>query len=228
MTLTRALLLDLDDTLYDYVPAEQRGRDALLHAIASDLGMGYSEALQRYEAARRLVKTRLGARGGSHSRLLYLHELAHASGRPEALARVRSWERTFWGEYIAHARLRSGARPLLSGWRALGHKTAIVTDLVAEVQLWKLEAFGLFELIDAMVVSEEVDFDKPAKQVFELAMQRLGVTPAQCIVVGDSERKDGDGARALGLPFIRVRGSEPGHDQGLTLTEVAQQLGVAT
>ncbi|HKP56533.1 MAG TPA: HAD family hydrolase [Polyangiales bacterium] len=223
---TRGLLLDLDDTLYDYAPAERRGRDAALLRVVQDTGLEHSHAARLYDEARARVKGRVAKRGSSHSRLLYLHELAHASGKSGVLARVRSWERAFWTEYLRGAELRPFARELLSGWRARGHKVAIVTDLVLEVQLWKLEVLELGELVDALVVSEEVAFDKPALAAFELAIQRLGVVREQCVVVGDGLQTDGAAAGALGVPFYRVRGSEPGEGDGMTLEEVARELGV--
>jgi HAD superfamily hydrolase (TIGR01549 family) len=224
MSAPRGLLLDLDDTLYDYVPCERRGRAAVLRAIASDTGRPEAELKGAYDHARKAVKARLGERGSAHSRLLYLLEVAQHVG---ALSAVRRWERTFWTAYLDGAALREGARELLVGWRRAGHKVAIVTDLVAEVQLWKLEQLGLFPLIDALVVSEEVALDKPAPEAFELAIQRLGVTREGCVVVGDSAKKDGGGAARLGLPFYQVRGTEPDAG-GMTLLEVASALGVST
>ena len=224
---TRGLLLDLDDTLYDYAPAERRGRAAALANVVRDTGLEHSHAAQLYDEARARVKNRVTQRGSSHSRLLYLHELAHASGRPAVLARVRDWERAFWAEYLRGAELRPFARELLVGWRARGHRVAIVTDMVLEVQLWKLQALGLSELVDALVVSEEVAYDKPALASFELAIERLGVLREQCVVVGDSVQADGAAAVALGVPFYRVRGSQPGEEDGMTLEDVARELGVA-
>jgi HAD superfamily hydrolase (TIGR01549 family) len=223
----RGLLLDLDDTLYDYVPAEQRGRAAALSMVVRDTGLEWSRVSRLYDEARARVKQRVPRRGCSHSRLLYLHELASASGRSGMFARVRGWEREFWTAYLRGVEPRPFARELLVAWRARGDKVAIVSDLVLEVQLWKLEVLGLSEFVDALVVSEEVPHDKPALDAFELALERLGTKREQCVIVGDSIDNDGDAARALGVPFYRVRGSEPGDTDGMTLLEVARALGVA-
>lgn len=221
--MTRALLVDLDDTLYDYVPAEQRARKAALAAVARDLARPGDEVEQLYEEARARVKERIQGRGAAHARLLYFLELAHAAG-PGHLARVAGWDRLFWASYLEGAPLRSGAQALLQGFKARGGKVAIVTDLVVDVQLAKLEALGLYDMIDAIVVSEEVPADKPASAIFELAMERLGVTKGECVMVGDSDSKDGAGARALGIPFYLARSSAaPG---GLSLEEIARALGV--
>lgn len=220
----RALLVDLDDTLYDYAPAEKHARKVALAAVARDLARPLEEVERLYEEARAHVKARIHGRGAAHSRLLYFLELAHAAG-PGHLGRVAGWDRSFWASYLQAATLRSGARALLEGFKARGGKVAIVTDLVVDVQLSKLEALGLEDLIDALVVSEEVPDDKPASAIFELAMHRLGVTREECVMVGDSDSKDGAGARALGIPFYLARSSAaPG---GLSLEEIARALGAS-
>jgi putative hydrolase of the HAD superfamily len=219
----RGLLLDLDDTLYGFVPVDQHARAAVYAAISRDLGVELDEASALFNAARQRVMDRLGTRAGAHSRLLFLHELASSIGAP--LSYSRKWERVFWGEYLAVMEPYAEAAPLLRGWRAAGHRTAIVTDLMLDIQLQKLEKLGLLELVDAVVVSEEVPWDKPAPEIFELALQRIGVPRERCIMVGDNDRRDGAGARALGIEYLRVRGTEP-DAAGLSLAELARKLGV--
>ena len=224
-----ALLLDLDDTLYDYAPAERAAKQATLAAVTRDIGLDGARLEVAWDRAREAVKGRLGERGSAHSRLLYLAELVHATGvagSSRGLARVRSWERTYWGEFLRVAKLRPGALPLLDGWRARGGKVAIVTDLTLEIQLWKLEAFDLFDRVDVLVVSEEVALDKPAPEAMLLAMARLGVTPDQCVVVGDHPVKDGGGARALGIPYYQAVSSEHAREGASTLEAIAEKLGV--
>ncbi len=224
------LLLDLDDTLYDYVPAEKLARAATLAVVARDLEISEADAGALFVRSRAAVKARLGHRGSAHARLLYFADVVHLAGRPSALVHVRGWDRLFWSTLIGGANLRPGALPLLRGFRARGGKVAIVTDLTLDPQLQKLEAFGLFGLVDALVASEEVPDDKPATRAFELALERLGVplaaAPSRCLVVGDSDAKDGAAARTLGVRFFHVASSEPGATGG-TLEALAQELGVS-
>ncbi len=220
-----ALLVDLDDTLYDYVPAERRGRDAALALVAEDLHLPRAVVEPLYDAARKAVKARLGDRGAAHARLLYLLEVAHAAGRGASVSRVRTWEQRFWSAYLEGLTLRSGARALLEGFRRKGGRVAVVTDLTVEIQLEKLAVLGLFDVVDALAVSEEVPSDKPASAIFDLAIARLGVNRADCVMVGDNDAKDGAGARALGIPFYLCQSSE--REGGMSLAEIAGALGVS-
>jgi putative hydrolase of the HAD superfamily len=221
----RALLTDLDDTLYDYAPCEAKGRAALRERATAELGLTAEAFDALYARARDSVKARCPT-PSSHSRLLYLHEALHelaagSSGAPR-LALARALEDVFWDAYLSAATLRDGGLELLRWFRARGGKVAIVTDLTLDVQLRKLQHFGLMAEIDALVASEEVGADKPAPAPFILAAQRLGVPLLECAVVGDSAAKDGGGAAGLGLPFFLVR--TPDSPQGLTLREVTVEL----
>jgi putative hydrolase of the HAD superfamily len=221
--MTRGLLLDLDDTLYAFAPVEKHARAAIYGEISADLGIAKDRAAELYEAARSRVMERLGTRASAHSRLLFLHELVATVGAPLPLA--RKWERTFWSTSLVAMTPYPEARPLLEAWRAAGHRTAIVTDLMLSIQFDKLERLDLLDLVDVVVASEEVPCDKPAPEIFELAWSRLGVPRSECVMVGDNDARDGVGARALGIPFVHVRGSDPGAP-GIPLSEVRRALGV--
>lgn len=216
----RGLLVDLDDTLYDYEPCEARGRGAVRECAKKRFSWSDAQFEERWREARAKVKARFHG-PSAHHRLLYMVELLGAEGS-ESLSVAREWERSYWSAYLEGSALRNGARELLDACRGHGMKIAIVTDLVLEVQLWKLAHFGLFSLIDALVVSEEVGHDKPHRAPFELAAARMGVALDACVVVGDNEKTDGDGAKACAIPFFHVR--TPQASGGLTLDEILSEL----
>ena len=220
----KGLLVDLDDTLYDYVPAHHAGLDAVLPLISASMVIAPEEIKRALDAAKADVKARLGATGSSHSRLLYFAELVHRVGRVDRLGDVRTWERAYWNGFLSRATLREGARELFASFRARGGKIAIVTDLTLEVQLWKLERFDLLSCIDALCASEEVREDKPHAALFELAIARLSLPRSACVMVGDSKKKDGAGAHALGIPFYLVASSERPSDGGDSLVAIAKKL----
>jgi putative hydrolase of the HAD superfamily len=219
----RAVLCDLDDTFYVCKPGEDAGLSAVVAAVSAALDLSSSDVEKAYADARRAVKARIDGRGSSHSRLLYICELAHQLGRPDMLVRARSWERTFWNAYLSAVSLRPRVLPFLTATRRSGRKVALVSDLTLEVQLHKLDRFGLFRHLDAIAISEEVPFDKPAEEIFRLAMDRVGAKPEECVMVGDHDNKDGEGARRLGIPFVRIA---PDDVDGAGFDALARDLGV--
>jgi len=64
-----------------------------------------------------------------------------------------------------------------------------------------LEATGLDELFDLVITNDDVSKGKPAPDVYLLAMDRLGVTAAECVAYEDSN-SGMTAARAAGIPYV--------------------------
>jgi putative hydrolase of the HAD superfamily len=64
----------------------------------------------------------------------------------------------------------------------------------------------ILPLFGVIVDSEQVGYSKPDPRIFLTALERLGVTPADAIFVGDSAARDMAGARALGMRHIWLTG----------------------
>lgn len=57
---------------------------------------------------------------------------------------------------------------------------------------------GASELFDAIVISEEVGFIKPQKEIFEIALKELGVKPNEALFI-DDRQSNVEGAEKLGI-----------------------------
>jgi len=70
----------------------------------------------------------------------------------------------------------------------------------------RLEGFGLLRYFDAWSFSDETGWFKPAEQAFRPALDGLGVSPEDAAHVGDNERTDVAGAKALGMVAVQYTG----------------------
>ena len=61
---------------------------------------------------------------------------------------------------------------------------------------------GVDDLFDVIIDSAEVGVSKPNPAIFQRALDRLRLSPADVIFVGDSARRDMAGARAAGLAHV--------------------------
>ena len=67
----------------------------------------------------------------------------------------------------------------------------------------KLARIGLAEYFELIIDSQEVGIEKPDPRIFALALERMGVAPAQAAYVGDLYHVDVVGAAAAGLsPYL--------------------------
>ena len=66
------------------------------------------------------------------------------------------------------------------------------------------EGAGLCHFFKVMVDSCCVGVEKPDPAIFREALERLGATPEKTVLIGDSLRRDREGARRMGMRFIWI------------------------
>jgi putative hydrolase of the HAD superfamily len=72
-----------------------------------------------------------------------------------------------------------------------------------------LDGLGLGELLDTVISSADVGLRKPDPRIFELACERVGVTPADSVHVGDHHYADILGATAAGMTPVLIDRHQP-------------------
>lgn len=82
-----------------------------------------------------------------------------------------------------------------------------VSDGWLSVQSAKIDALGVREMLDAIVLTDVHgrDFWKPHPRAFLDCCRALGVAAREAIFVGDNLERDFLGARASGMRFVRMR-----------------------
>ncbi len=63
---------------------------------------------------------------------------------------------------------------------------------------------GLAPLFGVMVDSQRVGVEKPDPAIFKAALDPLGAVPERTLFVGDSLRRDREGARRVGMDFVWI------------------------
>ena len=73
-----------------------------------------------------------------------------------------------------------------------------------------LEDAGVAHLFRTIVVSDRVGWRKPRREIFDVALNAIGVSPAEALFVGDRADIDVAGAQAVGMPVAWInRKAEP-------------------
>lgn len=97
--------------------------------------------------------------------------------------------------------------PVLTELAADGWKHYIVSNHVPELRKI-VEHLGLSPLIEDVVNSAEVGYEKPHEEIFCIALRRAG-DPEQVWMIGDNIVADVLGAQAVGISSILVRHTDP-------------------
>lgn len=212
----RAVLLDFHSTLVD-----QGQSDAWLDLAVAHAGSGESlgpieraavlERLDEIWMHARVIDPRSGRDHSAEAHAAVFHEVMRGhvpDGLGEALYDVML---DMWQAY-------DDAAPLLDALRERGVRTAILSNIGVDIRPL-LEREGL--RADAVVLSCEVGAVKPEPEIFAAALEALGVSAREALMVGDSWQDDA-GAAALGIRTLilpRTRGPVHGLDAVLRMVD---------
>ncbi|MBA3397529.1 MAG: HAD family hydrolase [Deltaproteobacteria bacterium] len=175
-----ALLLDLDDTLFDRRAAFVRWAEATAMA---QLGRGL-------EPAELAVLHELDGRG-HRSREAFARDARERLGLAIDPGRI--------GLAIAeHVEPEPGSREALAAL-AETHRIAVVTNGGGAGQRAKLARLGLADVVHAVFVSGEVGIAKPAAGIFERALRWTEHAARDVLFVGDDPVIDLAPASAMGM-----------------------------
>jgi putative hydrolase of the HAD superfamily len=214
----RAIVFDLDDTLYPHERFVQSGFATVARYVATVWGIPADAAMRTLHGAHESA-----ARGTE------LQALCQEQGLPdrivpELLSVHRHHAPALWLDAAVRATL---VRLRQDGWRL-----AILTNGLPAVQAAKIAALGLSGLIDHVVYAHEHAPDgKPAVACFAEVVRRLDVAAADTVFVGDDPVRDIGGARRAGLRTIRTvehRARAVRSDADAVVTRIADVPAVAS
>jgi len=133
--------------------------------------------------------------------------LAVLDAPPEALAEIVELRRPVTLQGLVPV---PGARETIEELRRRGLRTGLITVCSEDVpQLWPETAFqGLF---DTEVFSCSVGLRKPDPRIYRLALDELGLEPAEAVFVGDGANDELAGAERVGMTAVMLE--RPGEEQ---------------
>jgi HAD superfamily hydrolase (TIGR01549 family) len=118
--------------------------------------------------------------------------------------RVKAALNVFFQDFIDTLELRDGAKKLLTQTQA-ECKVGLISNFTHAPVIHKsLRKTRINQYFNAIVVSDEIGWRKPAGQIFQHALTRLGVVASEAVFVGDSPLEDIKGAKDAGLQTIFV------------------------
>lgn len=198
----KAVLFDLDDTLYGEFPhCDRQGYLAAGRYGEQVCGVPSDCFIEALQWGRKTLSKRLPDEPEIHDRTLFaqlgmerlgINPLPHAEAVFEA----------YWGTVLDAMVLREGVADLLTHLKAHHIPVGVCTNMLAGIQMRKLCRLGIADLCGVLVTSEEAGRDKPHASIFRLALAKLGAAPEETLMVGDSFAHDVRGARSAGLEAL--------------------------
>ena len=105
--------------------------------------------------------------------------------------------------------LIDGVSGLIDSLRQMGIRIALISNAgltSGDAQRCWFGTLGLLERFDYLTFSSDVAVAKPAKKIFELTLDAIGITPEYALHVGDNMHTDIGGSAAIGMSTVWVAG----------------------
>lgn len=190
--MTTAYWFDLDGTLLGY----DRSFDAMLEDC-----LGGSQPERVHETFRQAMFVALE----SFDDVPYEHGFEVLRSECDLDIDVAEMTADFRDIELAATEVVPGSRSILASMAERG-PVGILTNGDGEMQRAKIQRHDLDELVDAVIVSNEVDTRKPEREIFDIAREHLSAD--RYVYVGDSYEEDIVGAREAGFTAIHVRNDD--------------------
>jgi len=189
----KAVLFDLDDTLYPEIDFIKSGFKTVARHLASRYNLNEDSLFQQM-----LDILQRDGRGKIFDTLL--EKLGLFTGD-----RIRTLVYLYRSHWPA-IRLYQDVLPTLKKLKRSGMSLGIITDAMASVQKNKVDALGLDRLFDIIIYTEELGegCGKPSPVPFKAALELLQVPASQSAYIGNDPAKDFQAPNTIGMLTIQV------------------------
>lgn len=199
----RAVVWDVDDTLFDYTTADRAGMRA--HLAAEGLLDAYGsaeQALVQWRAVTdrqwaRFAAGEVSFEGQRRDRVRVFLERELTDAEAEA------WFARYIGHYEAAWALFPDVLPVLDALAA-SHRHAVLSNSSLHVQDRKLRVLGVHDRFEAILCAAELGVSKPQAGAFLAACEALDLPPHLVAYVGDHPEIDWRGAADAGLVSVWI------------------------
>ncbi|EGX56982.1 hydrolase [Streptomyces zinciresistens K42] len=199
----RAVVWDVDDTLFDHTSADLTGMR--LHLAAEGLPESYGSAeraLARWREATNRQWARFAA-GEATFEEQRRDGVRDFLGEELSDARADAWIARYIAHYESAWALFPDVLPVLDAL-ADSHRHAVLSNSSLTVQDRKLRVLGVHDRFESILCAAELGVSKPQAGAFHAACAALGLTPGEVAYVGDHPEIDGRGAARAGLLSVWI------------------------
>jgi putative hydrolase of the HAD superfamily len=198
MTSLRAVLFDIDDTLFGTTEFARLARKNAVNAMCD---AGLDLPAEEVEAELAEVVAEFSSNYSKHFDKLLVRLGAplqdHATSAVVVAAGVCAYHDTKFKAFEPFP----DVLPLLADLQNSGLVTGIITHGWTDKQAEKLVRLGVIPHInnDAIFISDEIGISKPNPKLYETALNQLGLRAPEVMYVGDSPAHDVAPAKSLGM-----------------------------
>lgn len=226
MISVRAIVFDLDGTLFDHATSARQGLRSWLLGAGIDLTDELEAAWFAAEETH-IASWRHGLVSWEEQRRLRLRDFLPLFGR--APGSDDNLDRLFReGFLVEYRKSWTGFDDVAEGLAALedlGLDFAVLTNGTEQQQRDKLSHLGLLDRVGQIFTAEGLGVAKPNARAFQVVCNAIGLPADEVLYVGDDYSTDVNASRAAGLKAVHLDrntlGLTPTEDRVATIMELS-------
>lgn len=187
----KAILIDMDDTLFDEHDYVKSGFQAVARFLEKERSVPAD-----YSYPSMIAFWELEGRGAVFDRIIERFEIRDSEGLVQECVDT-------YRQHIPDIKPHDGVPEALLELKEMA-PLALVTNGLPTMQRNKLRALKLVQCFDAVVLCDALGAPKPSAKGLMEALEGLQVLPKDAVMIGDNPETDGAAAIAAGIRFIRV------------------------
>lgn len=214
----KAIFIDIDDTILDYVPCCQEAFDAAMYELISQkVGVTGRQFMERKEELFDLFFAIAGrlfseAKHGQHTiaEVMDLYPAEFIEKSKLVNSNIPDYEqklvqiteifkhafRAAWGK--THT-LVPDSKETLEALRSKGYRLFAASNSFGHLQRSRLLHAEVLDYFEKTFISMDIGYDKPDIRFFQHALAEVNLQPSEVLMVGDSMTTDILGAQAAGI-----------------------------
>ena len=187
----KAIFIDIDDTLLDYIPCCRAAFEAALPEHPEYFNLFFEISGRLFSEAKH------GKYTIAEVMDLYPQQFIAAIGYPEsAVDPFKHAFRAAWG--TTHT-LVPGAKEMLETLHRKGYRLFAASNSFGHLQRSRLEQAGILHYFEDTYISMDIGYDKPDIRFYQEALRRCNLQPHEVLMIGDSMTTDVIGAQNAGI-----------------------------
>lgn len=200
----KAVLFDLDDTLYEYDVVHQKALKNVHKVLNKYVNIDFDKFMHFYQLSETEILKELPWTASSHNRVLRFQRLIERMNRAIDPDMILDLYEAYWGMFLHNLILREWVIDVLQYLKNQWIKIAIISNSTTHIQLRKMSQLWLNPYIDYLVTSEEAWSEKPDPKTFLLALNKLNVLPQDAIMVWDGLINDIEWANMIWIDTVLI------------------------
>ena len=190
----KAIFIDIDDTLLDYVPCCREAYDTAMPDHPEHFQLFFDIAGRLFSEAKH------GKYTIAEVMDLYPKEFIAAIGYPDsAVEPFKQAFRAAWGK--THT-LVPEAEEMLETLKNKGYRLFAASNSFGHLQRSRLEQAGILHYFEDTFISMDIGYDKPDIRFYQEALRRAGLKSGEVLMIGDSMTTDIEGAKNAGIDAL--------------------------